>query len=181
MDLTTKQTEKAVAEITASWHKSIVSLIETAKLLLDYSFREDWKDIQRELSDRGIMQSSVISMMLGIAQNRLINNPKYIHQLPPAYNTLYQLTQLDEREIEKKFKKGEITPSLRLEDVRTWRKSKSRPKNKPRFSPPPEKPTKDSLPLVSINSSDLEANLSSLLPELKKIHKKFPFLYLHIK
>lgn len=167
MQIITKDTENAVNEITATWHKSIDSLLDTAQLLLKHSLNNNWQYIQKELAERNIMKSSVISMMLGIAQNNALNNPKNRNSLPPAYNTLYHISQLSEDVIESRINEGDITASVKLDEVRAWKTMEKITSN--------VKKVKD-ISLIRITSDDLSAHKVELLPELIAFNAKFPYL-----
>jgi len=109
----------AVTRIGASWRKAAESILETAKLLHDYNLREGWDDLKSKLIAQNIMKDAVISMLLGIGRNQCLMqmDPK---MLPPSYNTLYSMSRVDEKTLQKKLEKGEIGPDLLLEDARDW-------------------------------------------------------------
>ena len=161
-----KQTEDAIGNIQTSWQKTVLSVLQTAQMLHDYSSRSDWSDIQRQLSDRGIMSTQVISMMMGIARNPQLNDPKNIDLLPPAYNTLYNLSKLDEDEFRDHIKIGDISPSLRLEDVRKWRNTSVKKKKSPRSQ---------SI-TISIPSNELKHCKNDVVNAIDRLSKKFPYL-----
>ena len=50
--------------------------------------------------------------------------------LPPSYNTLWTLTQIQEKVLEEKIAKKEISPNLRLEQARAWKRELSAPKKR---------------------------------------------------
>ena len=110
-----------VDTITASWRKTVTTVLETARLLVEHSTRSDWDYIKKELETRGVMKAQVLSMMMGIGQNQLLNDRNYIDQLPSGYNTLYHLSLLDD--LQARLKSREISPDIRLKDVRSWRKA----------------------------------------------------------
>lgn len=159
------KTENAVEEIKASWQKSINSMIETAQLILEYSFSSEWKNIQKELADRNIMKPSVVSMMLGIANNPVLTNPEYRDKLPLSYNSLYHLSLLEEKEVETRIKDGKINTSFRLEDVRALKK---------KLEGKPATTTVKNITLASIPLADFEENKIEILVELEKLKEKYP-------
>ncbi len=120
MELIEKRTTEAVEKIQSSWRISVESILATATLILKYSNREDWSDIQQQLNKDGMLKASVISMMITIAQSKILTNPDNLHLLPSAYNTLYQLAKLSDSELESRIKAKELSPSLLLKEARVW-------------------------------------------------------------
>lgn len=118
MELIQNGTEMTIREIEGSWNKTVESLLVTAQLLLACQKRSDWFQIKAELSTRKIMQTEVLSMMMSIGRNKLLNQQDYLKQLPRSYNSLYHLSKMDSTVLKEKLKAGEITSSIRLVDVR---------------------------------------------------------------
>ena len=113
-------TSEAVSHITVAWNKTVEALLETSSLLVSYSQQGNWRSIKLELESRGIMGSSVISMMLGIGNNVYLRNPEVKMLLPPSYGALYQLSKLDDDVIDVKIKNAELSPALTVEQARAW-------------------------------------------------------------
>lgn len=166
-ELITSKTENAVEEIKASWQKSIDSLIETAQLIFEYSLSKEWKNIQRELAVRNIMNQSVVSMMLSIANSPVLTNPENRDKLPLSYNSLYHLSLLEEKEVETRIKDGEINTSIRLEDIRALKK---------KLEGKPATTTVKNISLASIPKSDFEENKMQIVAELLLLKEKYPSL-----
>ncbi len=84
--------QRALNEIKISHTKSVASIMETAELLHQYKLSEEWYKISELLDQENIMKDSVQKYYIGIAQNPILMNSEYWHQLPPFYNNLYQLS-----------------------------------------------------------------------------------------
>jgi len=113
-------TSEAVSNITVAWNKTVEALLETSSLLVSYSQQGNWRSIKLELESRGIMGSSVISMMLGIGNNEHLRKPEVKSLLPPSYSALYQLSKLDDDVIDVKIENEELSPALTVEQARGW-------------------------------------------------------------
>lgn len=155
---------KAVNEISTSWHKSVENILKTANLIRTYSFTDQWKAIQEELTNKNIMKSSVISMMMRISSNTALNNPKNLNYLPPSYNSLYNLSIMAPDVIESKINEGAICSSTKLEEIRGWSPKKQ------------SNPRKKIISLIKIEQNDYDLYKNELITELKNIVQQFPFL-----
>ena len=51
-------------------------------------------------------------MLIAVASNGVLSNPKHASDLPPSASTLYELTKLDDEQIVAGIKAGEITPEM---------------------------------------------------------------------
>ena len=57
-------------------------------------------------------------MLLGIARNPMLMSPDVRDVLPPSYNTLYQLSNLEEDVLSEKIEQGDIYPTMQLSEAR---------------------------------------------------------------
>lgn len=121
-----KEVESVINQISSSWNKATQYILEVAKIINTYSTYDDpvgkkhWREIRESLIERKIMSQTVISNLRQIAKQQLFY--ENIHLLPPAYNTLWELSKLEEKELKSRFRKNLIHPTLRLQDVREWKK-----------------------------------------------------------
>lgn len=108
----------ACKEIGAAWHTTIESLFQIVDLFRQCLGKKGFKELQVALEDRGIMKSSVFSMFKSIAQNPALDLTEKDH-LPAAYNTLYQLSFIeDQKEFKRLISSGEISRATSLEDAK---------------------------------------------------------------
>jgi hypothetical protein len=115
-----------INEITSAWNKATEYMMFVASTLHQYQSNKDsveakqlWKEIKDTLIEKKIMSKTTISNLCKIGENQLLK--QNIKKLPPAYNTLWELSRLPDSELRSKFKSGLITPQLKLEDVREWK------------------------------------------------------------
>jgi hypothetical protein len=110
--------DRACEQIGAAWHTTIESLFKIVDLFRECLNKKGFKELQVALEDRGIMKSSVFSMFKSIAQNPALNR-KVQDQLPPAYNTLYYLSRIEDQSAFKKLiSNGTINRDTTLEDAK---------------------------------------------------------------
>lgn len=115
-----------IKDITLAWNKATEYMMFVATTLHQYQSNKDsresrelWKEIKETLIEKKIMSKTTISNLCKIGENELLK--QNINKLPPAYNTLWELSRLPDSELRSKFKSGLITPQLKLEDVREWK------------------------------------------------------------
>ena len=110
--------DRACDEIGAAWHKTIDSLLEVVALFRACLGKRGFKELQAALESRGIMKSSVFSMFKTIAQNPALDLT-FKDRLPPAYNTLYYLSKIEDQKVFKKLiDNGEISRNTTLEEAK---------------------------------------------------------------
>lgn len=119
-----RDVEQVIEKITNTWNKAAEYIIEVSKMLKDLSEddQKKWYAVRDELMKRKIMSRTTISNLIKIAKTPLLVSN--VDKLPPAYNTLWELSKLPKAELQSKFKNNLIKPELRLEDARKWSKSK---------------------------------------------------------
>jgi site-specific DNA-adenine methylase len=113
-------TEQVINQITTVWNKATEYIIEVSKLLHKYQSNTKnqklWLEVRDELIERKIMSRTVIYNLTKIGENQLLtSNSKF---LPPAYNTIYELSKFDDDVLAKMFDEKLINPELRLDEVR---------------------------------------------------------------
>lgn len=166
--------EEAVSKIGSAWNRAAESIIETAMLIVYYSKSTERNIIESALIERGIMSTSVISMLKKIGNNPLLTSPENIGKLPAAYNTLYKLAQLPD--LEERMDQGLVTPYLHLEDVRRWKTDDEDREVKPSQSSEPV----DGIRLVTFAQirvpDNEEVDSDSLQSALQNLQKDFPVI-----
>ncbi len=123
---TLQTANNVINEITSAWNKATEYMMFVASTLHQYQSNKDssesralWKEIKDTLIEKKIMSKTTISNLCKIGENQLLM--QNVKKLPPAYNTLWELSRLPDSELRSKFKSGLITPQLKLEDVREWK------------------------------------------------------------
>lgn len=117
------EVEQLIKKITNAWNKAAEYIIEVSVMLNDLQNgdKKTWSQVRDTLIERKIMSRTTISNLISVGKNKLLTSN--VEKLPPAYNTLWVLSTLEDQELKSKLKEGLITPELRLEDVRKWKKS----------------------------------------------------------
>jgi hypothetical protein len=119
------EVETVINQITNTWNKAAEYILEVATIINTHATYDDsvgkknWKEIREALIDRKIMSQTTISNLRQIAKKQILYDN--VQLLPPAYNTLWELSKLEEKELKDKFKKGLIHPVLKLEEARQWK------------------------------------------------------------
>jgi len=112
--------EKVIEQITFTWNKATEFVLEVATLLNSYQSdktkQQLWYEIRSELINRNIMGKTAISNLCSIGRNQTIY--RHIELLPPSFTALTEISRMDEIELEKRFKRGEINSKSLLESVK---------------------------------------------------------------
>jgi hypothetical protein len=110
--------DRACDQIGAAWHTTIDSLFQIVGLFRECLGKKGFKQLKMTLEERGIMKSSVFSMFKSIAENPAFDLKVKDH-LPPAYNTLYQLSFIEDlQEFKRLISAGEINRDTDLEGAK---------------------------------------------------------------
>ena len=113
-----------------AWHSTIKAMFVMLELIQTHQNRPGFEKLCEALDKNNILKRSVMSMLRSIIANPVLMAPANRQLLPPSYNTLWTLTQIQEKVLEEKIAKKEISPNLRLEQARAWRRELSAPKKR---------------------------------------------------
>jgi hypothetical protein len=109
------------SEIEKHWSKALESifavsvlLIEARKKLLDPS---DWESLKDELP----FSDSVLKKLLAIGRDARLRKANLYKLLPPNYSIIYEVTQLEDEELQTAVMEGEISPRMRRAPFIAWR------------------------------------------------------------
>jgi len=105
-------------------------MFDMLELIQAHQNRPGFERLCDKLEEEGIIKRSVMSMLRTIIANPVLMAPKNRPVLPPSYNTLWTLTQLQEKVLEEKIAKKELSPNLTLEVARTWKRELSKSKRR---------------------------------------------------
>lgn len=107
------------AAINAEWRKSVQSILEVGQLLIQAKrlcehgeFLRMFKGSNEAVSNPVPFGERSAEMLMAVASNSVISNPKFVSYLPQSWGTLYELTKLDDEQIVAGIKSGEITPDM---------------------------------------------------------------------
>jgi hypothetical protein len=105
------------ARISACWRASVEAILEVGRLLiaakeaLPHGTFGDMVDSDLPFGQR------TAQMLIAIAADQRLSNAKHAALLPPSWMTLYELTRLDDEELERRFADGSIHPDMLRRDV----------------------------------------------------------------
>lgn len=160
----------AVNEIRTAWRNTASAIIETAKLVAKWNSESNWLVIRTKLEKYGVMQAAVTSMMVKIGNSDLLTQPENLKILPSSYNSLYHLSKMHADDLKSRIKNGEVNPSLRLKEVKSWAvicKVKSK-KKKVKYC------------RISVSQKYFDAHKEDISTLMDKIKKDYPYLNLCI-
>ena len=112
-----------------AWHATVNAMFDMLDLIQKHQNRPGFEKLCEKLQEHGIIKRSVMSMLRSIIANPVLMAPENRQMLPPSYNTLWTLTQLQEDVLEDKIANKELSPNLTLEAARSWRRELSAPKS----------------------------------------------------
>jgi hypothetical protein len=122
---TSNDVETVISQITNTWNKAAEYILEVATIINEHATynnsegKAKWKVIRESLIERKIMSQTTISNLCKIAKRQILYDN--VQLLPPSYNTLWELSKLEDKELRNKFNKGLIHPVLKLEEARQWK------------------------------------------------------------
>jgi hypothetical protein len=125
------QTKKTIDEwasaINASWRKQVPAIVETGRLLTAAKKALGHGRWGNMVGEPPLVQGHldfdlrVAEMLMRIAKNPVLSNPKNFSDLPPKYTTLYQLTALPDDQLQGMIADGKIHPGLRGAEAKRLR------------------------------------------------------------
>lgn len=159
--------DEACNQIGQAWHTTIDSLLTVVLLIRGYMDKKGFKVLEMELEKRGLMKRSVFSMFKSIAKNELINTD-IKHLLPPAYNSLYYFSKIEDPDIfmEELKKEGRDTKVEAAKQAFTNFKNRGKEKYQS-FKPPSKIITLASLKMVKTEVKKNKTEILSLLEQLR--------------
>jgi hypothetical protein len=125
------QADAFVAKINAAWQKSVESIIETGLLLIEardalgygqwgsmFATAPLTRGAGRLSTGKVNFSERTAQRLMTIAKHPVLSNPTHVSHLPASWGTLYELTTIPIREMERLIASGVIHPDLRRRDVR---------------------------------------------------------------
>lgn len=105
--------------INAEWRKSVEGILNVGRQLIAAKescehgeFLRLFKGHENAVSDPVPFGERSAEMLIAIAGNQVISNPKFVSDLPQSWGTLYELSKLEDEQIVNGIKAGEITPDM---------------------------------------------------------------------
>jgi hypothetical protein len=159
--------DDACLKIGQAWHTTIDSLLTVVSLFRGYMDKKGFKTLELELEKRGLMKRGVFFMFKTIAKNELISH-KIKHLLPPAYNTLYYFSKIEDPDVlmEELKKDGRETKVEAAKQSYNNYKNKGKEKYQS-FKPAPKVITLASLKMNKTEARKNKTQIMSLLEKLE--------------
>ncbi len=114
------------ARIVACWRASVEGIIEAGRLLTEARHaigHGNWQEMcEKELP----FTPRTAQMLMAIAKDPRLTNPKRVSLLPPNWGTLYELTKLEDDQFEAKVEDGTIRPDMERRDISQSMKAERR-------------------------------------------------------
>jgi hypothetical protein len=86
--------------IRAAWQKSVTSIIETGKLLLDIQKTERGRFVKIFEGPNAPFSYRMARMLMDIAEHPVLSNVKHASHLPASWYTLFVLSKIDSKKLE---------------------------------------------------------------------------------
>jgi hypothetical protein len=110
-----------VKRITATWQKSVTTIIDTGRLLIEAKAKLPHGSFQKMVKKLPFHNGvRTVQMLMEIARHSIISNAKFISYLPPCWGTLYELAALPipNQEFERLITTGHINCDMTRQDVK---------------------------------------------------------------
>jgi len=124
--LVEQKVNKIVNEVLDAWKKTTETWLGIGKSLSEYQLdrteegKEIWKGVQTKLVQNGLGKSTIDKLVV-IGKNKILQNKKYIKQLPASYDKLYEITTLPVSDdvLKQKLEDGEINHDITTKEIQT--------------------------------------------------------------
>lgn len=115
---------KIVNEVLDAWKKTTETWLGIGKSLSEYQLdrteegKEVWKGVQTKLNQSGLGKSTIDKLVV-IGKNKILQNKKYLKQLPASYDKLYEITTLPVSDdvLKQKLEDGEINHDITTKEI----------------------------------------------------------------
>lgn len=103
--------------INAAWRRSLESVLETGRLLIDAKARLRHGQWETMIATQLDFSPSTVQRLMIIARDDRLSNPAHGQLLPRSYRTLYELTKLSDAEFTRGITEKIINPDMDRVDV----------------------------------------------------------------
>jgi hypothetical protein len=108
-------------KITASWQKSLASILETGHNLIEAKDELEHGEWLQMVKNELPFGEDTAERLMKIARSPVLSNSAHGRSLPASWRTLYELARLPEDLLEQKIEAGEVTPRTERKDVTVMR------------------------------------------------------------
>lgn len=89
-------------------------VLNLANLINQLYQSPDWPQIHSEICNQHLLSMGQISLLLGISRNKALISANYQEFLPNSYNILYQLSFLNQKQLDRHTRSGAIHSAMNL-------------------------------------------------------------------
>lgn len=115
-ELTSQELHDVLSEIAEVGRTVVNSHLALAIVIAKHAGETYWDQLRKELTKW--MDNSVVSMYVRIGNHAWLMNKEHREKLPPSYNALYLLSEIDPDNLEKLDAKKKISPSMTVAEAR---------------------------------------------------------------
>jgi hypothetical protein len=129
------------ARITACWRVSVEAILEVGRLLLAAKAALPHGKFGTMIEAELPFGPRTAQMLMAIADDPRLANPKHVSHLPPSWSTLYELTKYSDEQFEAGIRDGKIRPDVERREIingaRAIMSSRQEPAHSLDYSPTP--------------------------------------------
>lgn len=107
------------SQINAAWRKSVSAIFETGRILIAAKASLEHGQWETMCANDLKFNPRVAQMLMAIEEDRRLAKPKIFSLLPPAYTTIYQISQLEDGSLEARVADGTIQPNMKGRELVT--------------------------------------------------------------
>ena len=109
--------EEWAKRITTAWQKSVESIIETGRLLIEAKAELPHGEFENMINEKLPFGSRTAQRLMKIADHPILSNPTHVSHLPPSWGTLYALTELPDEVLSDMLEDGKLNCEIERKDV----------------------------------------------------------------
>lgn len=108
--------------IAACWRRGAESIIEAGRLLAAAKAALEHGEFESMIERALPFGARTAQRLMAIAADERLSNPTRVSLLPPSWGAMYELTRLDDEQLDKSFADGAIKPDMERADAVAIRK-----------------------------------------------------------
>jgi N6-adenosine-specific RNA methylase IME4 len=112
--------------IVAAWRESTLAILETGRLIAAAKKALPHGEFEAMVAEDLPFSTATARRLMIIAGDERLSDRAHVHDLPPSWGTLYELTKLDDATFEAKIADGTIRPDMERRDIEQTRKATAR-------------------------------------------------------
>lgn len=114
------------ARIAACWRQSAEAIIATGRLIAEAKEAMEYGEFTAMVEQALPFTARTAQMLMAIAADPRLTNPKRVSLLPPSWGAMYELTRLKDEDLDRGFAEGVIKPDIERNEIAAIRKDAAR-------------------------------------------------------